>query len=102
MKVLISPGYGAGWSTWCRPELATDKRLIELFERGCTEKELLDACLEYDLTDAYGGPPYAGGFEDLEVVEIPNGSLFKIREYDGAEYIEIFDESKWIHAEDNS
>ena len=102
MKVLISPGYGAGWSTWGNPELATDKRLIELFERGCTENEMLDTCLEYGLTDVYGGPPYMGGFENLKVIEIPNGSLFKIREYDGNEYIEIFDESNWLRAEDNS
>ena len=47
MKVLISPGYGAGWSTWGDPGMATDKRLIELFECGCTEEEILSVNSSY-------------------------------------------------------
>lgn len=100
MKILISPGYGAGWSTWNQPELATDKRLIELFEKGCTRNEMIDACVDYGHTNVYGDPPYDGGFAQLKIVEVPKGSLFKIREYDGHEYVEVFDESKWIRAEE--
>lgn len=99
MKVLISQGYGSDWSM-ANPGMATDKRLIELFERGCTKEEMAALCLECGYTDGYGRPPYMGGFKDLNVVEVPKGTLFKIREYDGAEYIEIFDESRWIRAED--
>ena len=102
MKELISPGYGAGWSTWGDPGMATDKRLIELFERGCTEEEMENLCVECGYTNVYGDPPYMGGLSDLVITEVPNGSLFKIREYDGNEYIEIFDESDWLRAEDNS
>ena len=34
MKVLISPGYGAGWSTWNYIDLAFDPDIIQAFEAG--------------------------------------------------------------------
>ena len=101
MKVLISPGYGAGWSTWHYDNnLATDKRLIELFENGCTKEEMEEACIKYGYTDLYGGPPYMGGFSQLEIRNVPKGCLFQIREYDGSEYVEIFNPDAYIKAED--
>ena len=100
MKLLISPGYGAGWSTWNRPELATDKDLIELFEKGCTSEEMEKLCIEKNYVDEYGDPPYMGGFGQLEVVEAPKYVRFKIKEYDGFERIEILDLSDWIVAEE--
>lgn len=100
MKVLVSHGYGAGWSTWGDPGMATDKRLIELFEHGCTEEEMADLCVECGYTNGYDEPPYMGGFYKLAVEEVPNGSYFKIREYDGAEYIEIFNKDEWFYAID--
>ena len=45
------------------------------------------------------GDVYMGGFDELKIVEVPAGKLFQIREYDGSEYIEIFDESEWQLAE---
>ena len=94
MKVLISPGYGAGWSTWEGTGLATDARLIDAFERGVSKEEMKELCVDLGYGDIY-----MGGFEQLKVVEIPKGSLFQIREYDGSEYIEVFDESEWLRAE---
>lgn len=103
MKVLISTSYGAGWSTWnghCT-EMATDKDLIEFFESGCTKRQIRKFIKEKEaLSKKLGGPPYVGGFDGLRVVEVPKGSLFKIREYDGKEYIEIFDPDEWLMAED--
>jgi hypothetical protein len=29
IAVLVSGGFGAGWSTWNQPELAYDKRVVE-------------------------------------------------------------------------
>ena len=49
MKVLISRGYGAGWSTWNQSEMAIDKDLIALFERGCSDLEMEEACKRNDL-----------------------------------------------------
>ena len=92
MKVLISPGYGAGWSTWNSPEMAVDERLIEAFENGISKEGMKRLCEEL------GYESYMGGFEDLKITEVPSGSLFQIREYDGSEYIEIFNDLDWLRA----
>lgn len=99
MKVLISPGYGAGWSTWEDPMMAFDERLIRAFECGISEEDMETLCVECGYTNAYGDAPYMGGFSDLEVREIPSGTLFQIREYDGSEYIKYFEEDDWYRAE---
>lgn len=94
MKVLISPGFGAGFSTWNNSEMAVDKDLIALFEKGCTEEEMETLCLEK------GYDSYMGGFDQLEVIEVPQGCHFQIREYDGHESIQIFHANDWFYAED--
>ena len=58
-----------------------DSRLIEYIEK-------------------YGSKRASGGFSHLEVVDIPNGTAYRICEYDGAEYIEYRDELEWEIAED--
>lgn len=98
MKVLISPGFGAGWSTWNIPEIAVDPRVIEAFERGVDEEEMLQLCKEWGLTDSHGSL-YMGGFDELEIVEVPAGTLFRVEEYDGNEYIAKFNEREWFRAE---
>ena len=101
MKVLISPGYGAGWSTWNDYRMAIDKDLIELFERGCTEDEMADLCVKKGYNGGIGDdPPYMGGFADLKVMEVSQGYYFKIEEYDDSEYITIFEPEEWFYAED--
>ena len=99
MKVLVSRGYGAGWSTWNDPRMAFDERLIRAFECGITQENMKELCVECGYTDIYGKPPYMGGFKQLEVVDIPSGELFQIMEYDGSEYIEYFEDSDWYLAE---
>ena len=99
MKVLISPGFGAGWSTWNIPEIAVDPRVIEAFERGVDEEEMLQLCIDLGYTGGFEGTtPYMGGFDQLRVVDIPVGTIFRIAEYDGYESIEVFDESGWLRA----
>lgn len=99
MKILISPGYGAGWSTWEHPMMAYDERIVRAFECGISEEDMAQLCVECGYTNDYGDPPYMGGFEDLEIRDIPSGMLFQIKEYDGSEYIEYFDEDEWYLAE---
>lgn len=99
MKVLISPGYGAGWSTWECPEMAFDERLIRAFECGISEEDMQALCVECGYTDMFGKAPFMGGFEDLEVVEVPSGTVFRIHEYDGFESIEELDMDDWYVAE---
>lgn len=94
LVVLYSPGFGAGWSTWERPEIAFDKRIVEYFIKNhpsCDDmKDFLDSIGYEDM--------YMGGYSRLKTRSIPRNTLFRIREYDGSEFIETFDESDWIKA----
>lgn len=99
MKVLISPGFGAGWSTWNEPGMATDVRIIDAFERGIGEKEMKQLCIDLGYTGGFEGTePYMGGFEQLEIIDVPEGTLFRIDEYDGSESIVTFEEEDWLRA----
>lgn len=94
MKVLISRGYGSGWSTWNNPMVAFDERLIRAFECGITSEDMKELCIECGYEDIY-----MGGFKGLEVIDIPSGERFRIKEYDGKESIEYFDEYDWYFSE---
>lgn len=100
MKVLVSHGYGTGWSTANCKEMAIDKDLIALFERGCTKDEMIEECRRKGYGYPYSGYVCMLGYKNLVVKEVPKGSLFKIREYDGFEWIEIFDKDEWFYAEE--
>lgn len=97
MKVLISEGFGAGWSTWSDYgiDLAIDKRIIKAVEGGAFEEDVKELCEDLGYTYVY-----MGGFDGLTVVEVPNGSRFRIKEYDGNESIEVYNEKEWILAKD--
>lgn len=93
MKVLISPNYGGGFSTWGDSRMAVDKDIIALFERGCTCEEMEELCRQKEYIDEYG---FVCGFEDLIIKEVPPHSFFRIREYDGHEWIEVLNLNEWI------
>lgn len=86
--ILISPGYGAGWSTWGDKEVAYDKRVVEywldlkrLDFRTSTQSDMMEEFLEnlgYYNT-------YMGGFNDLVLEFVEVGEFFYIYEYDGYE-----------------
>lgn len=94
-KILISPGYGAGWSTWNdwhKEFLLKDPTLIEMAERKADVSEV-DAYIKSKLGEnAY---VYTGGWRDIEVHELAEGTLFRIEEYDGYESIETKDKVDW-------
>ena len=83
VAVLVSPGYGAGWSTWNS----------ESAEELCMDAELAQAVLDADknaiaqIAARKWPDAYDGGLEDLEVVWLPEGTRFYIHEYDGNESI---------------
>lgn len=83
LGVLISVGFGAGWSTWNDEGLAYDKRIIEKQLEKATSDEMRD----YIESLGYRRP-YMGGYDDLCLEFIPRGTMFCIHEYDGAESIE--------------
>lgn len=52
--VLVSYGFGAGWSTWNSPECATDQELVQAFEDNLSEDEIM-AIAEKNWPDTYKG-----------------------------------------------
>jgi hypothetical protein len=90
--VLVSPGFGGGFSTWGYPtEAIFDPTLIGLIEEQSIQ-EAINYC-EKTWPDQY-----SGGVEDLKVVWVPEGSEFVIEEYDGAESLMLKEEYNWITA----
>ena len=89
VKLVVSGGFGAGWSTW-NPEVdPADEGLVALVERGAKQAQLEDY--------AYQKWPeaYLGGLDSVHVVEVAAGELYRFREYDGSESVEVFDANHW-------
>ena len=89
-KVLVSRGFGAGWSTWNTgwDDCATDKGLVALVEAGD------HAAAEKYATEKWEGC-YAGGLCDCDVVEVATGALYQVHEYDGSESLVVFNADNW-------
>ena len=96
VAVLVSPGYGAGWSTWidsAHPEAAVFcPEIITAILAGATGYEL------EPLAKHLFGNVYCGGLKNLEVRWVPVGKQFRIHEYDGSESIEFAGECEWLTA----
>lgn len=84
LAVLISPGFGIGWSTDnFIDELAWDKRIVEYWMNKHPKKEKMKTFLEsigYINVSMYG-------YDELEIHWISKGTAFYINNYDGSEYI---------------
>lgn len=107
VAVLVSHGFGGGWSTWNNSELAWDKRVVEYVMQymdseqwrncvgigGTTEyKEMM----EFLHNIGYGNDVYLGGLRQIAIEWIPIGAHFIIKEYDGNEYVEYRDQIAWM------
>lgn len=95
VAVLVAMRYGAGFSV-SNKDIAEDilfnKEYVELALRGRLE-ELRD------ILDSKYPERYFGGVWDLEVVWVPEGSLFRIDEcYLGGESLVLLDEEKYFCA----
>ena len=108
-KILYSPGYGAGWSSWASGYIAKFmleyKPLIDYIEEGGkiekydsfdlfdkNGKIILDKIknpilkqFASDCLEKFGEVPYMGGARDLKVATV-YGKV-KINDYDGSESI---------------
>ena len=102
MKVLISRGYGAGWSTWHSGEVAKYMRtyapIIEALEKG---EEIENEChplveqMVKEIKELFGNDYVCVlGIDGLEVVDVE--PPFMIDEYDGAEGIVTPSDHNWI------
>ena len=85
-SVIVSVGWGAGWSTWNDKDDMYNIILADMLIAG----ELSEAINYAESLDKY-----TGGLEDAEVLAVPKGTKFIIREHDGAEWIEYADEIEW-------
>lgn len=83
--VLVSPGFGTGFSTWNKPEMAVDFDLVEAFLSGDKTR------FAYILSEKYNDP-YTGGVDNLQVQWVTEGTQFMIKEYDGNESIVLLSE----------
>jgi hypothetical protein len=92
VAVLYSPGYGAGWHTWGAPvEMVFDPEIVKM-----VEEERFDDIEAY--VESLGLDFYTGGSHDLKIKWIPEGTQFKINEYDGSESIEILGQIDFLTA----
>ena len=90
--VLVSPGFGAGFSSWGAPEEAIfSPTLIEL-----VENEKFDEAISF-VEKTWEGI-YTGGVYDLYVAWVEEGRRFIVEEYDGAESLLFEDKIDWITA----
>ena len=96
VAVLVSPGFGAGWYTWNlqHPEILFLPRVVEM---------VLNQDSPYDIKayvqSIYGEDEiYVGGVHDLVVQWVPQGTKFRIDEYDGSESLKTIDQEDWITA----
>jgi hypothetical protein len=92
-KILYSPGFGAGWSTWCYggPEaklfVCTYQPIIEAIERGEEMSDRHPAVIQCaaDFEEKFGDSLYLGGADDLRLTTVEG--RFIVNEYDGSESI---------------
>lgn len=113
-KILVSPGYGAGWASWNTYPAGLGKFVAEYqpvidyleaggeFKNQSHQKDLIRdspilAQLEKDAKEKFGEEAhlYFGGAHQLKVVEIPDGSRYRIDEYDGSESYLLQDSEDW-------
>ena len=93
VAVIYSPEFGAGWYTWNEevPELLFDPAMVQLIESGQYDELATYVTLKYPKV-------YTGGLTSLQVKWIPEGTSFRVVEYDGNESVEVKEELDWIVA----
>jgi len=88
----LLPGFGAGWSTWGAPkELVFDPEIVALVEAD--EQDKIPALIK-----SRGLDFYAGGIDGLTIKWLPEGTAFRITEYDGNESVEVIGEIDYLTA----
>lgn len=102
VAVLISPGYGAGWSTWAdkyqQERMLFDPELVSIVLRWQRPlKDWEETRRISELKQYVEGNPnyegvYLGGLGDLYVEWLKPGQKFIVHEYDGSESLFLLDE----------
>ena len=106
VAVLISGGFGAGWSTW-NPEyssaLLLHKDIVEFILENpaetCVDAGVWDHKLASLAEEITGDDSvYMGGAENLHVIWLPEGTPFIVTEYDGDERLRALSSYEWNQA----
>jgi len=92
VAVPYSPGFGAGWSTWNFNEelnetLLFHPTLVEMV-RNDRQNEIDEDWLVENFGERFRNV-YCGGARDLDIEWLPEGTIFRVEEYDGSESITI-------------
>lgn len=87
VAVLISRGFGAGWSTWCYDAadiefMLFDSRLVQALLDD--KRDIVEQLVAENTDEAY-----TGGLRGLYVEWLDVGTQFIINEYDGSETLQI-------------
>ena len=94
VAVLVSRGFGAGWSTWGLPvEAIFDPVLVDFVEANRNNTIEFEEYMEKEY-----GMVYIGGADGLYVGWVPEGNQFIIEEYDGAESLCLNKNFNWLTA----
>ena len=112
VAIIISPGYGAGWSTWVNsdaeqalfdPEIVAwilaGKPVVHTPQDGDSTfvtnwaKEYGNQAREW--AEKYG---YLGGLGDAVIAWVSPGIPFRVNEYDGYESVVAHDDDDWVVA----
>jgi len=100
IAVLISVGFGAGWSTFNKQyeeEMLYDPFIVDiLLQRSKYGENINNIILEY-VNLKYPGA-YTSGIDGLEITFLKKGTQFNVAEYDGHEQIVIKDQVPWLTA----
>lgn len=87
VAVIVSPGYGAGWSSWDGDAASPfDPVVVAWIEAGKPEP--------VPYSDDPGGP-YTGGLPEAVIEWLPVGTQFRIDEYDGNESLVVAGPDSW-------
>lgn len=85
VAVIVSGGFGAGWSTWNEAEDVFDPEIVNWIEEGKVGWPLGE-----------GDSRFGGGLEQARVVWLPEGTLFRIDEYDGGETLVTIEDEEYL------
>ena len=88
VAVLVSSGFGAGWSTWNGDciDIVFHKEIAEYIDKnGSITEEVAKDILNDDSI-------YTGGVSQLEIQWLDVGTAFRVTEYDGNEDLEVIDQ----------
>lgn len=98
VAVIVSPSYGAGWSSWNNKHAAFllfDKTLVEMKEKKVSEEEVKKYLESKFGSDTY---IYCGGWDKAKIRWVTIGTKFRIDEHVGYETLIELSEEEYITA----